>query len=143
MKAKLLTLIVTMAFSSGLYAGSFSASFSNTTLNGSPNSTISFGGTCTNFDCCNLINLKITITPLSIPADWDFQMDLLGSSVPQGTLTETFFVSPSQVGNISADFIVGNTSTIGNADIRIEDVANPNDYIRFYINCRREWGSFY
>lgn len=132
MKTITIIIIVILGLLNNLTAQtSFSLNFTDTAQASGINNLVQIGGTLTN-NTSGQLQMSMQLLDINIPSDWDVVMCDAEQCRPAGIVFSIFQMNPNQSAGVYVDFSVGNTSGIGTAKVKIENVGSSNGEVSIW-----------
>lgn len=132
MKTITIIIIVILGLLNNLTAQtSFSLNFTDTAQASGINNLVQIGGTLTN-NTSGQLQMSMQLLNINIPSDWDVVMCDAEQCRPAGIVFSIFQMNPNQSAGVYVDFSVGNTSGIGTAKVKIENVGSSNGEVSIW-----------
>ena len=127
---KRIVFILSLALtSSSLSAQSiFQTLFSSTNEQGQLGSMTEITGLVINNDCCTVNKFIQHVTSYEMPSDWLWSHCTPDMCLPTGDSLGYYYLMPSDTGQVSVRFYVGNTPGSAEMNIRFADRDNLSDY---------------
>jgi len=115
--------------SSSLSAQSiFQTLFNSTNEQGQLGSMTEITGLVINNDCCTVTKFIQHLTSCEMPSDWLWSHCTPDMCLPTGDSLGYYYLMPSDTGEVSFRFYIGNTSGSAEMNIRFADRDNLSDY---------------
>lgn len=128
MKRIVFILFLTLASSSLSAQSIFQTLFSSTDEQGQLGSMTEITGLVINNDCCTVTKFIQYLTSCEMPSDWLWSHCTPDMCLPTGDSLGYYYLMPSDTGEVSFRFYVGNTPGSAEMNIRFADRDNLSDY---------------
>ena len=128
MKKTVFILFLSLVSSSLSAQSIFQTLFTSTDEQGQLGSMTEITGLVINNDCCTVTKFIQHLTSCEMPSDWLWSHCTPDMCLPTGDSLGYYYLMPSDTGEVSFRFYIGNTSGSAEMNIRFADRDNLSDY---------------